>query len=183
MLAHWRYVLDHLFGQVRAVSCLGATHLPDRVDEAGNPYRTTADDAAYAMFRLDGDVIAQVNSSWCVRVYRDDLVTFQVDGTHGSAVAGLHTCRVQHRSMTPKPVWNPDAPDTHDYRDDWHEVPDNETFDNGFKVQWVRFLQHVATGAPFPHTLLEGAKGVQLAELGMRSWREGRWLDVPELTA
>ncbi|MDZ7802294.1 MAG: Gfo/Idh/MocA family oxidoreductase [Trueperaceae bacterium] len=183
MLAHWRYVLDHLFGQVRAVSCLGATHLPDRVDEAGHPYRTTADDAAYAMFRLDGDVIAQVNSSWCVRVYRDDLVTFQVDGTHGSAVAGLHTCRVQHRSMTPKPVWNPDAPGTHDYRDDWHEVPDNGTFDNGFKTQWVHFLEHVVSDAPFPHTLLEGAKGVQLAELGMRSWREGRWLDVPELSA
>ena len=33
MLAHWRYVLDELFGKVKAVSCLGATHIPERVDE------------------------------------------------------------------------------------------------------------------------------------------------------
>ena len=181
MLSHWRYVLDHLFGNVQAVSCLGATHIPERIDEAGRPYRATADDAAYAIFRLEGDVVAQINSSWATRVYRDELVVFQVDGTHGSAVAGLRDCRVQHRAMTPKPVWNPDAPNPIDFRASWNDVPDNTDFDNGFKAQWEAFLRHVVEDAPFPHSLLEGAKGVQLAELGIASWREGRWIEVPEL--
>ncbi|HEX7003597.1 MAG TPA: Gfo/Idh/MocA family oxidoreductase [Trueperaceae bacterium] len=183
MLPHWRYVLDNLFGEVRAVSCLGATHIARRWDERGEPYEATADDAAYATFRLEGGVIAQVNSSWTTRVYRDELVSFQVDGTEGSAVAGLRECRVQHRAMTPKPVWNPDVPNPFDFRNDWTEVPDNEAFDNGFKTQWELFLRHVTQGTPYRQTLLEGAKGVQLAELGLKSWREGCWLDVPELRA
>ncbi|MEX2540553.1 MAG: Gfo/Idh/MocA family oxidoreductase [Trueperaceae bacterium] len=181
MLPHWRYVLDNLFGRVLAVSCLGATHIPTRWDEANSEYAATADDAAYATFKLEGGVIAHLNSSWAVRVYRDELVSFQVDGTEGSAVAGLRECRVQHRAMTPKPVWNPDAPNPIDFRSDWNEVPDNEPFGNGFKTQWELFLKHVAANAPYRHTLLEGAKGVQLAELGMESWRTGCWLEVPEL--
>ena len=181
MLPHWRYVLDHLFGAVRAVSCLGATHVPQRWDEAGHPYAATADDAAYATFELAGGVVATINASWTTRVYRDELVVFQVDGTEGSAVAGLRGCRVQHRTMTPRPVWNPDVANPHDFRADWATVPDNGTFDNAFKVQWERFLRHVVQDAPYGQTLLEGAKGVQLAELGLASWRERRWLDVPEL--
>jgi predicted dehydrogenase len=182
MLCHWRYVLDNLFGPVRAVACLGATHIERRVDEAGRPYRVTADDAAYATFELAGGIVAQVNSSWAVRVYRDDLLTIQVDGTHGSAVAGLRDCQIQHRAATPRAVWNPDVPNTHDFRADWISVPDNAVFDNAFKAQWERFLRHVALDEPFPWTFLEGAKGVQLAELGLRAWRERRWLDVPDLT-
>ncbi len=181
MLCHWRYVLDNLFGPVRAVSCLGATHIPERVDEQGRPYAATADDAAYATFELDGGIIAQINSSWCVRVYRDELFSLQVDGTHGSAVAGLRECRAQHRATTPRPVWNPDMPNRIPFRDGWQDVPDNAVFDNGFKVQWEQFLRHVAEDAPFAWDLLAGARGVQLAELGLRSWRERRWLDVPEL--
>lgn len=181
MLCHWRYVLDNLFGAVRAVSCLGATHIPERVDEQGQPYAATADDAAYATFELDGGVIAQINSSWCVRVYRDELVTFQVDGTHGSAVAGLRECKAQSRVTTPKPVWNPDVPNVIPFREGWQDVPDNTDFDNGFKVQWELFLRHVAEDAPFRWDLLEGAKGVQLAELGLQSWKERCWKDVPEL--
>src|SRR3954470_15497503 len=181
MLCHWRYVLDNLFGSVRAVSCLGATHIPERVDEQGRPYAATADDAAYATFELDGGVIAQINSSWCVRVYRDELFSLQVDGTHGSAVAGLRECKTQHRANTPKPVWNPDIPSPIDFWQSWQDVPDNALFDNGFKLQWEQFLRHVAEDAPFRWDLLEGAKGVQLAELGLRSWRERRWLEVPEL--
>ncbi|MEY9325118.1 Gfo/Idh/MocA family protein [Sinorhizobium fredii] len=181
MLCHWRYVLDNLFGEVKAVSCLGATHIPRRVDEQGRTYDCDTDDAAYATFELEGGVIAQVNSSWTVRVRRDDLVTFQVDGTHGSAVAGLTKCWTQHRVNTPKPVWNPDQPQTIDFYKTWDEVPDTQVFDNGFKAQWEMFLRHVAEDAPWPYGLEAGAKGVQLAELGLKSWAERRWLDVPEL--
>ncbi|NRP72406.1 D-xylose dehydrogenase [Ensifer psoraleae] len=181
MLCHWRYVLDNLFGEVRAVSCLGATHIPSRVDEQGQTYDCDTDDAAYATFELDGGIIAQINSSWTVRVRRDDLVTFQVDGTHGSAVAGLTKCWTQHRVNTPKPVWNPDQPQTIDFYKTWDEVPDTQVFDNGFKAQWEMFLRHVAEDGPWPYGLEAGAKGVQLAELGLKSWAERRWLDVPAL--
>ncbi|MEU8422665.1 Gfo/Idh/MocA family oxidoreductase [Micromonospora sp. NPDC048835] len=181
MFPHWHYVLEELFGRVTAVSCVTATHVPERVDEAGHPYAATADDAAYGIFELDGGVIAQINSSWAVRVYRDELVEFQVDGVEGSAVAGLRTCRVQHRALTPKPVWNPDLPATEDFRAQWAEVPDNEEFDNGFKVQWEAFLRHVVAGEPFRWDFLAGARGVQLAELGLRSARGGGRVEVPEL--
>ncbi|MGC4878291.1 Gfo/Idh/MocA family protein [Micromonospora sp. DT43] len=183
MFPHWHYVLEELFGRVNAVSCVTATHLPERVDEDGRAYAATADDAAYAIFELDGGVIAQINSSWGVRVYRDELVEFQVDGTEGSAVAGLRTCRVQHRAVTPKPVWNPDLPATEDFRAQWTEVPDNEEFDNGFKVQWEAFLRHVVAGEPFRWDFLAGARGVQLAELGLRAAREGVRVQVPEMRA
>jgi predicted dehydrogenase len=181
MLCHWRYVLDNVIAPVRSVSCLGATHIPQRADEAGKPYDADADDAAYATFQLEGGIVAQINSSWAVRVRRDDLVTFQVDGTHGSAVAGLHRCWTQHRVNTPKPVWNPDQPQTMNFFDDWEVVPDNWPADNGFKVQWEMFLRHVAEDAPWDFGLEAGARGVQLAELGLQSWAERRWLDVPAL--
>ena len=160
---------------------LGATHIPQRVDENGKAYAATADDAAYAIFELDGGIIAQLNSSWCVRVYRDELLSLQVDGTLGSAIAGLHSCKVQHRVNTPRPVWNPDLPETHNFFKDWQEVPDNNQFDNGFKVQWEQFLRHVAWDTPFKFTLREGAKGVQLAEAGLESWRQRRWVQLPEI--
>jgi predicted dehydrogenase len=181
MLCHWRYVLDNLFGAVKAVSCRGATHIPKRVDESGKTYEADVDDAAYATFELEGGVIAHINSSWCVRVRRDDLVTFQVDGTHGSAVAGLTRCWTQGRVNTPRPVWNPDVPQTMDFRSQWQEVPDNVPYDNGFKAQWEDFIRHVIAGTPWKYDLIEGAKGVQLAELGLKSWAERRWLDVPPL--
>jgi len=182
MLCHWRYVLDNLFGEVRAVSCLGATHIPWRWDENGKRYKATADDAAYASFRLAGGVVAHFNSSWTVRVRRDDLLTLQVDGTEGSAVAGLRRCFFQGYKDTPKPVWNPDIPQPIDFFAGWKEVPD-EGYDNAFKAQWELFLRHVGGEGPFRWNLLEGAKGVQLAELGLRSWRERRWLDVPRIKA
>lgn len=185
MVCHWRYVLDNLFGEVQSVSCLGATHIPRRWDEAGQPYDATADDAAYATFQLRGEdgqpVIAQVNSSWTTRVRRDDLVTFHVDGTHGSAVAGLQDCRAQSRVATPRPVWNPDVKQTMDFFGQWQEVPDTEVYDNGFKIQWEAFIRHVAEDAPYRWTLPEGAKGVQLVEAALQSSRERRWVDVPAL--
>ena len=181
MLCHWRYVLDHTFGSVKAVSCLGATHIPSRVDETGQSYTVDVDDAAYATFQLEGGIVAHINSSWAVRVRRDDLVTFQVDGTHGSAVAGLTRCFTQHRVNTPRPVWNPDVPQRMNFYDQWEEVPDNIAYDNGFKLQWEDFIRHLYADTPWTHDLVEGAKGVQLAELGRRSWAERRWVDVPDL--
>ena len=184
MLCHWRYVLDNLFGSVESVFCLGATHIPQRVDERGRAYKATADDAAYATFELDNRgerVIAQINSSWTTRVRRDDLVTFHVDGTLGSAVAGLTDCWIQPRASTPKPVWNPDVPQTIDFRATWQQMPSNRPYDNAFKVEWELFLRHVVEGGEFRWNLLEGAKGVQLAELGLKSWAERRVVDVPPL--
>jgi predicted dehydrogenase len=166
---------------VRAVSCLGATHIGERVDEQGRRYTADVDDAAYATFQLEGGAIAHINSSWAVRVRRDDLVTFQVDGTHGSAVAGLTRCFTQARSETPRPVWNPDEPQTMNFFSQWTEVPDTIHYDNGFKIQWEDFVRHVVADAPWKHDLMEGARGVQLAELGLQSWAERRWIDVPEL--
>jgi predicted dehydrogenase len=182
MLCHWRYVLDNTFGPVRSVSCLGATHIPKRVDEAGQTYDADADDAAYATFELEGGIIAQINSSWCTRVRRDDLAVFHVDGTRGSAVAGLQECRTQARVNTPKPVWNPDIPQAIDFYATWEEVPDNEAYPNGFRAQWELFLRYLAGEiTAFPWGLEAGAKGVQLAEAGLQSWRERRWIDLPEL--
>ena len=181
MFCHWSYVLSSLFGKVEAVTAKAVTHLPERWDEQGEPYKATADDAAYAIFELAGGTIAQLNSSWCVRVYRDELVEFQVDGTSGSAIAGLRECRIQHRATTPKPVWNPDLPVTEPFRAQWQQVPDNDDLDNGFRQQWEMFIRHVCEDAPFPYDFMAGARGVQLAELGLRSSAEGRRIEVPEV--
>jgi len=181
MLCHWRYVLDNLFGPVKALSCLGATHIPKRVDESGEDYVATSDDAAYATFEIEGGIIAQMNSSWCTRVRRDDLLTLQVDGTKGSAVAGLRECYIQHRNATPKPIWNPDIDQPIDFYKSWQKVPSNDIYENAFKVQWEMFIRHLFDGGEFRWDLFEGAKGVQLAELGLKSWAERRWMDVSEL--
>ena len=181
MLCHWRYVLDYTIAPIKAVSCLGVTHVNKRWDEQGDEYAANADDAAYATFELEGGIVAQLNSSWCTRVNREDLVTFHVDGTLGSAVAGLHSCKIQTRADTPTPVWNPDSPQSINFREQWTEMPDKQDYDNGFKVQWERFIRHVVEDAPWEYDLFSGAKGVQLAELGYQSSAQRKWLDVPEL--
>jgi len=181
MLCHWRYVLDDVFGPVKAVSCLGATHIPERRDEQGKPYTCTADDAAYATFEIEGGIVAHFNSSWCVRVRRDDLLTIQVDGTKGTAVAGLRDCWIQPYGATPRPNWNPDIPNRLNFFEGWQKVPEQTTFDNAFKRQWELFLQHIVHDEPFRWNLLEGAKGVQLAEAGLESWQKRCWVDVGDL--
>ena len=181
MFPHWQYLLADLFGPVTAVYARTATHVPRRWDESGAPYEVTADDAAYAVLEFGGGVLASVNSSWAVRVNRRELVELQVDGTHGSAVAGLRNCAVQHRATTPMPVWNPDLPDPIDYLAQWADVPDNMTFGNGFKVQWEQFLAAAAEGRQVPWGLAEGARGVQLASLALQSSAEGRRIEVPPL--
>ena len=181
MLCHWRYVLDNIFGQVKGVFCLGATHISERIDENGKPYNCTADDAAYSIFELEGGIIAQFNSSWTTRVRRDDLLTLHVDGTKGSAVVGLRDCWIQDYGNTPKPVWNPDMPNPIDFKEGWTKVSEEEEFDNAFKAQWELFLKHVVLDTPFPWNLMEGAKGVQLAELGIESWEKKTWINIPDL--
>jgi predicted dehydrogenase len=182
MFPHWSYVLENLFGRVESVYAQAVTEIPQRVDERGEAYAATADDAAYAIFQLAGGITAQLNSSWTTRVNRDELVEFQVDGTLGSAVVGLFGCKIQPRNATPKPVWNPDLADAHDYAADWIESPANEVFENGFKTQWEEFLRHVLEDGPNRFDFLAGARGVQLAELGLRSSREGRRIELPEVT-
>ena len=181
MLCHWRYLLDNIFGSVKGVFCLGATHIPERIDENGLPYTCTADDAAYSIFELEGGIIAQFNSSWTTRVRRDDLLTLHVDGTKGSSVVGLRECWTQEYGNTPKPVWNPDIPNPIDFKEGWTKVMEKEGFENAFKIQWELFLKHVLLDTPFPWNLMEGAKGVQLAELGLESWKKKTWINIPEL--
>jgi predicted dehydrogenase len=183
MFCHWRYLLDNLFGVVRTVTALGATHLPRRYDERGEPYDASAEDAAYGTFELEDGIVVQLNSSWCTRVDRDELFELHVDGTDGSAVAGLRGCRIQPRAATPKAIWNPDLPNPIDFRAGWSELPETRTYENAFKAQWELFLRHVARDEPFPWGFVEAAKGIQLAELGMRSWAERRTLEVPPLEA
>jgi predicted dehydrogenase len=181
MFPHWNYVLENLFGRVESVYAQAVTEIPERRDERGEPYTATADDAAYAIFQLAGGVTAQLNSSWTTRVNRDELVEFQVDGTHGSAVVGLFGCKIQPRNATPKPVWNPDLADAHDYAADWIESPGNREFENGFKTQWEEFIRHVVEDAPNPYDFLAGARGVLLAEAGLESSRSGRRIEIPEV--
>jgi predicted dehydrogenase len=182
MFAHWNYVIENLFGRIESVYAQAVTHIPTRVDENGKPYEATADDAAYAIFQVAGGTTVQLNSSWDVRVHRKELVEFQVDGTLGSAVVGLFGCEIQPRNATPKPVWNPDLPETHDYYADWLEVPNNDSYENGFKVQWEQFLLHVLEDAPNEYDLLAGARGVRLSEKGLESSAEGRRIDLPPVT-
>jgi predicted dehydrogenase len=182
MFPHWSYVLENLFGRVESVYARAVTEIPERVDESGTAYRATADDAAYAIFELEGGITAQLNSGWTTRVNRDELVEFQVDGTLGSAVVGLFGCKIQPRNATPKPVWNPDIADEHDYDADWIESPANDVFENGFKTQWEEFIRHVVDDGPNPYDFLAGARGVLLAEQGLVSSREGRRVDLPEVT-
>ena len=175
MFAHWRYIIDNLFGEIDRLVTQGATHLDSRIDEQGNEYNCTADDAAYAIFELKNGIICQFNSSWAVRVRRDDLLTLQVDGTKGSAVTGLRKCWIQNDESTPRPIWNPDEESKIEYYDNWQENTDTKNYENAFKAQWELFLKHVVLDTPFPWDLRAGAKGVQLAELGIESWKSQKW--------
>ncbi|MFV0254235.1 MAG: Gfo/Idh/MocA family protein [Beutenbergiaceae bacterium] len=182
MYPHWRYLIDNTVSPIKSVMCHGAIHVPNRWDEEGKPYTATAEDAAYGLFELENGVVAQFTTSWTTRPYRDEIGEWQLDGTHGSAIAGLRDCKAQARANTPMPVWNPDIPNPIDFRAGWLDVPDNDEFTNAFRIQWEMFLRHICEDAPWTWDLLEGAKGVQLAELALQSWEERRWIDVPELT-
>ena len=183
MFCHFSYMLENLFGEIEAVSCIGTTHIPERVTTAGHPYKATAEDAAYATFELEGEVIARINASWCTRVRREDLLTLHVDGTDGSAVAGLQRCWAQHAGVTPRIVWNPDVEVPVDYTAGWTEVPSTQEYGNAFKAQWELFLRHVVLDEPFPWNLLQGTRNVLLAEKAAASWEQRAWVEIPDLGA
>lgn len=181
MLCHWRYVIDNIFGEVRSVSCLGATHVDSRIDEVGKEYHCTAEDAAYATFLCSNGIVCHFNSSWAVRVRRDDLLNLQVDGTNGTAVAGLQRCYYQRANATPTCVWDPDAENPSNYFEGWQEVQPEQKFENAFRIEWELFLKHVVDNEPFRWTFVEGAKGIQLADLALKSWADRKWIDLSEL--
>jgi predicted dehydrogenase len=151
------------------------------LDESGASYPVTADDSAYATFQLHNGVIVQMNSSWCTRVHRDELLTLHVDGEQGSAVAGLRECSVQLRAETPRAVWNPEIADPNHYLESWRKVPDSDLVGNAFKVQWEMFLRHVLEDAPFPHDFLQAARGMQVVEAGLRSCQDKNWQQIPTI--
>jgi predicted dehydrogenase len=182
MFAHWRYIFDRLLGEIEAVCCHRSTAIPQRRDEGGRLYDVDVEDHAFALFELRGGVPALISSSWASRVRRDDLLQIQVDGSAGSAVCGLHRCFIQPTVATPKPFFDPERPQTMNFAEQWQEIPDNEQVQNGYRAGWELFLRHIAEDAPFASPLLEGAKGVQLAEACRQSHAERCWIDLPPLS-
>ncbi|HEY3909308.1 MAG TPA: Gfo/Idh/MocA family oxidoreductase [Stellaceae bacterium] len=182
MFAHWRYIFDRLLGEIRSVSCRCTTAIPTRRDEGGEPYTVDVEDHAFAVFELAGGALGQVSSSWASRVKRDDLLQIQVDGSLGSAVCGLHRCFIQPLLATPKPFFDAELPQAMVFDEQWQEMPEVEPFRSSYRAGWELFLRHVAEEGPFPSPLIEGAKGVQLAEACHQSDRERRWIDLPRLT-
>lgn len=180
MFPHWNYVIEGLFGKIKTVYAQAKTEIAERVDEQGRPYKATAEDAAYAIFELDNGITVQMNSSWNTRVYRNELLEFQIDGTKGSAVVGLFGAEIQVRDATPKAFWNPDVPDPHDYWSNWEEIDVDEEFENGFKAQWEEYIKSLAEGTPYPYDFASGARGVRLAEIGYESAQKQTKVRVPE---
>ena len=183
MFPHWRYMIDHFAGAITAVNCTCRTHVARRRDEGGRPYAVDVEDSAFAHMEIEGGAVASVNSSWCTRIRRDDIIVVQIDGTRGSAVATPHDCWTQGDVNTPSPVISVNTRQPQDFFAQWLPVPANDGVGNSYRAGWELFLRHVADNEPFPFTLLEGARGVQLAELSYRSNAERRWMDVPALNA
>jgi predicted dehydrogenase len=182
MFAHWRYVFDRLLGPIKSVLCREATAQPRRRDEAGNWFDVDVDDHAFAIFELEGGVLAQVSSSWASRVKRDDLLQIQVDGTAGSAVCGLHDCFIQPLVATPRPFMDSENPQPMVFDEQWQPMPTLLPYVNPYREGWELFLRHVAEDGAFPSPILEAAKAVQLAEACHQSHRERHWIDLEELS-
>ncbi len=183
MMPHYSYMLDAVGGRPLDVVCHADTLVKKRWDEKGEPFTADADDSCLAISRLAGGAMAQIMSSWCVRVKRDDIIVMQVDGTEGSAVAGLQHCYIQRREGTPKGQWSLDVAAPVDFYKDWQKIPETEPYKNAFRIQWEMFLRHVIEGGDYPWNLRAGAQGVQYAEAAEQSWRSRRWIDLPEVAA
>ena len=174
MFPHWNGLLENLFGPIRAISHLAKTHIPQRFDQQ-QPYQATADDAAYSLLELESGMTVQISASWTTRVYHDDFLSIQIDGTHGSATAGYRTCKVQHRVQTPlsSAMISASPPQT-----DWQELPELLKVSEPFQAQWEYFLRAVMSNEPFPWDFFAAARGLQLAKTALQSNLERRWLTI-----
>lgn len=181
MFPHWRYITEALLGPIKAVSAHVAIRQKRRIDEDGKAYDVDVEDEVFAQFEHAGGVLAQVSSSWATRIRGDDMLTMQIDGSGGSAVAGLHHCYIMPAAATSKPHFDIDKPRTYSLNDDWMEVPEVWPGKNGYRQGWEMFLHHIAEGTPNTTTLLAGAKHLQLADACLQSHKERRWVELEEL--
>ena len=178
MYPHWRYIIENILGPICRVTAATTTAVAERVDELGQRYRVDVDDTSITLVELTSGVVGTIRCSWATRVRRDDLLTLQIDGTGGSAVAGLHRCWMQ--STTDAPAIhhiNPTIDVAEDYRATWKEFPASEAV-NPYRMGWESFIRHVVTGAPMLSDLYAGLRDVQLAEACYRSATEKRWVEL-----
>ena len=179
MYPHWRYVIENTLGPIRRVVTALSTATPERIDERGARYAVDVEDNAATLIELESGATGAILSSWATRVRRDDLLTFQIDGTKGSAIAGLHKCWTTTNAQTPRTAHFSIATDLNvDYRANWHEVVDSGPFKNPYRIGWENFLRHVATGAPIQADFAAGIRDVQFAEACYRSTKDGRWVNL-----
>lgn len=177
MYPHWRYVIEGILGPIRAVTTAMATAIPERRDEAGVQYAVDVDDTSLTLVELANGAIGTISCSWATRVRRDDLLSFQVDGTGGSAIAGLHRCWIQAAADTPLVAhFNPDHDLGADYRGSWKEAANRGGYINPYRIGWENFLRHIADDAPPVGDLAAGIRDVRLAEACHLSVAERRWV-------
>jgi len=179
MYPHWRYVIENILGPIRRVVTAAATAVPERIDESGARYRVDVEDTATTLVELADGAFGTIMSSWATRVRRDDLMTFAIDGTGGSAIAGLHRCRVQTNAGTPTVKhFNPMVDLAIDYRADWSDAPEAGPYTNPYRVGWEDFLRHLVAGGPLISDLAAGVRDLQFAEACRRSAATGAWVDL-----
>jgi predicted dehydrogenase len=176
MYPHWRYIIEGLLGPIKRVVSAAWTAIPERVDERGRRYDVDVEDSTATLVELESGAFGVITSSWATRVRRDDLVILQVDGTAGSAVAGLHRCKLQSMAQTPKTHWDVNVDHGYNYDAQWVDAPELTPFRNSYRAGWEAFLRHVVADAPFASDLSGGIRDVELAEACYRSAAEGRWI-------
>jgi predicted dehydrogenase len=179
MVPHWRYIVEEIVGPIARVVSAAWTATPERVDERGARYRVDVEDSCAVLVALASGACGTILSSWATRVRRDDLLTLQVDGTHGSAIAGLHLCWTQTAGETPRIAhFNVKEDIGADYRAGWREVPAAGPYQNPYRIGWEQFLRHVVAGTPLRATFAAGIRALALAEACARSMKEERWVTL-----
>jgi predicted dehydrogenase len=179
MVPHWRYIVEEIVGPIARVVSAAWTATPERVDERGARYPVDVEDSCAVLVALKSGACGAILSSWATRVRRDDLLTLQIDGTHGSAIAGLHRCWTQTAGDTPRIAhFNVKEDIGADYRAGWREVPTAGPYQNPYRIGWEQFLRHVVAGAPLRSTFAAGIRDLALAEACARSMKEDRWVTL-----
>jgi predicted dehydrogenase len=174
MYSHFRYMIENILGPIERVACAAATAVPERVDEHGERYAVDVEDHSATLVALRSGAVGSVLASWATRVRRDDLMTFQIDGTYGSAVAGLHRCCAQSVADTPKvAAFNPMIDLGIGYASRWQQVPGAGPYPNPYRVGWEDFLRHLVTGVPMRSDFAAGIRDVAFAEACYRSLTTG----------